>query len=367
MFSPDDHVFMARALRLAERGLYDTDPNPRVGCVLVKDGEIIGEGWHEKAGEAHAEVNALAVASKNGHTVSGATAYVTLEPCCHHGKTPPCTDALITAGIKRVVAAMQDPHDKVAGQGLKLLQDTGIETSVGLMQQQAQQLNPGFIKRMQTGRPYVRAKLAMSVDGRTAMASGESKWITSDAARADVQHWRARSSVIMTGVSTVLADDPSMTARIDGNERATTRVVIDTNLSMPETAKMLKLPGHTIIMTGCDEDDEIARLQKAGAEIIEVPLHHGSVDLAAVLDELGKEQVNEVMLETGATLSGAMLQAGLIDEMIIYMAPILMGSEARPLFRLPGLEAMSDRINLAFSDIRAFGEDIRIIARPVKQ
>jgi len=361
-FTQADHEFMAQAFRLAEKGLYSTDPNPRVGCVIVKNDKIIGEGWHQKAGEAHAEVNAL---NEAGNDAKGATAYVTLEPCCHQGKTPPCTDALIKAGIHRVVAAMQDPHDKVAGKGLKLLQASGIDTQVALMQAQAEALNPGFIKRMKSGRPFVRAKLAMSVDGRTAMASGESKWITSDAARADVQHWRARSSVIMTGVGTVLADDPSMTARIDGVEEATTRVVIDSNLSMSEKAKLLSVPGNTIVMTTCDEDDEITRLQNAGAEVIEVPSHHGSVNLGAVLDELAKEQVNEVLLETGATLSGAMLQAGLIDEMIIYMAPVLMGSEARPLFNLPGMASMQQKISLDISDIRSFGKDIRIMAKPV--
>lgn len=361
-FSSKDHEYMARAIQLAKRGLYTTDPNPRVGCVIVNNDKVVGEGWHEKAGEAHAEINALKAA---GHDAKDATAYVTLEPCCHHGKTPPCTDALIHSGVSRVVAAMQDPHEKVAGQGLQLLKAAGIETQLGLMQLQAEELNPGFIKRMQTGKPFVRAKLAMSIDGRTAMPSGESKWITSDAARADVQHWRARSSVIMTGVGTVLADNPSMTARVNGNELATTRVVIDSNLSMSESAKMLSLPGHTIVMTNCDEDDEISRLQNAGAEIIDVPARNGSVDLSAVLDELGKEGFNEVMLETGATLSGAMLQAGLIDEIIIYMAPSLMGSEARPLFRLPGIESMEDKIDLDIIDVRSFGKDIRIVAKLV--
>lgn len=363
-FTAQDHEYMARAIQLAKRGLYTTDPNPRVGCVIVNEGKIVGEGWHEKAGEAHAEINALKAA---GDQARGATAYVTLEPCCHHGKTPPCSDALIAAGINRVIAAMQDPHDKVAGKGLQQLKNAGIDTQVGLMQAQAEALNPGFIKRMRTGKPYVRVKLAMSVDGRTAMASGQSKWITSDAARADVQHWRARSSAIMTGVGTVLADDPSMTARVNGEELATTRVVIDSNLSMSESAKMLSLPGHTIIMTTCDEDDEISRLQGAGAEVIDVPAKHGSVDLGAVLDELGKEGYNEILLETGATLSGAMLQAGLIDEMIIYMAPCLMGSEARPLFSLAGIESMDQKINLDISDIRVLGKDIRLLAKPVTQ
>lgn len=361
-FSAADHQYMARAVQLAERGLYTTDPNPRVGCVLVKDNQVVGEGWHERAGQAHAEINALNAA---GEMAKGATAYVTLEPCCHHGKTPPCSDALIKAGISRVVIAMEDPYDKVAGKGIEQLRGEGIEVEVGLMQAQAEALNPGFIKRMRSGRPFVRAKLAMSMDGRTAMASGESKWITSVAARQDVQHWRARSSVIMTGVGTVLADDPSLTARLKEGELPTMRVVIDNNLSMPDSAKMLSLPGRTIVMTLCDEDDEINRLQNAGAEIISVPAHHGSVDLSAVMQELADEEVNEVLLETGATLSGAMMQAGLIDELLIYMAPILMGSDARPLFRLPGIDSMDEKINLDIRDVRSLGPDIRITAVPV--
>lgn len=351
---------MSRALNLAKKGIYTTAPNPNVGCVLVKDNEVIGEGWHEKAGEAHAEINALKQA---GNNAEGATAYVTLEPCCHQGKTPPCSDALIKAKIKRVVAAMIDPHAKVAGKGLKQLEAAGIFVEHGLLEEQAKELNLGFIKRMQKRLPYVRCKLAMSLDGRTAMASGESKWITSSAAREDVQRLRAKSSAILTGVGTVLADDPSMTVRLDGVDVQPTRVVVDTNLSMPVDAKMLSEKGKTLLMT-CSADEHIAKaLEDAGADIHIMPHCNTNVDLASVLQQLSDMQMNDVLLETGATLSGAMLQAGLIDEMVIYMAPVLMGNNARGLFALPELEAMQDKIELDIIDQRVVGEDIRITAK----
>lgn len=363
-FSVDDHKYMARALQLATKGIYTTAPNPNVGCVLVKDSEVIGEGWHQKAGEAHAEINALKQA---GNKAEGATAYVTLEPCCHHGKTPPCSDALIKAKVKRVVAAMVDPHSKVEGKGLKQLESAGIFVEHGLLEEQAKELNLGFIKRMQKRLPYVRCKLAMSLDGRTAMASGESKWITSSAAREDVQRLRAKSTAILTGVGTVLADDPSMTVRLDGiDAQQPMRVVVDTNLSMPTDAKMLKEPGQTVLMT-CSADEHIAQaLKDAGADIHMMPYCNTSVDLKSVLQQLSDMQVNDVLLETGATLSGAMLQAGLIDELIIYMAPVLMGNDARGLFALPGLDAMKEKIELDIIDQRLVGQDIRITAK-VKQ
>ena len=359
-FSTADHEFMARALRLAKRGLYTTDPNPRVGCVIVKDGKIIGEGWHERAGEPHAEVHAL---KATGSQAQGATAYVTLEPCCHHGRTPPCSEALVKAKLARVVIAMQDPHTRVDGGGIAQLREAGIQVDTGLLQAQAMTLNPGFIKRMRRGRPFVRCKLGMSLDGRTAMASGESKWITSAAAREDVQRLRARSSAIVTGVGTVLADDPSMTVRLDGQERQPLRVVVDTNLSMPETAKMLSLPGRTLVMTCSDDDAARQRLQQAGAEVTVMPYCSNSVSMEAVLDSLAEMEINEVLLETGATLSGAMLEQGLIDELVIYMAPVLMGDSARGLFHLPGLENMADKIRLEFTDVRAVGCDWRIEAK----
>ncbi|MDY6980897.1 MAG: bifunctional diaminohydroxyphosphoribosylaminopyrimidine deaminase/5-amino-6-(5-phosphoribosylamino)uracil reductase RibD [Pseudomonadota bacterium] len=359
-FSADDHRYMARALQLAGRGLYTTDPNPRVGCVLMRDNAIVGEGWHERAGEPHAEVHALKAA---GDRAQGSTAYVTLEPCCHQGRTPPCSDALIQAGVSRVVVAMRDPHSRVDGGGISQLQAAGITVDSGLLEAQALQLNPGFIRRMQRGRPYVRLKLAMSLDGRTAMASGESQWITGAAARQDVQHWRARSSAILTGVGTVLADDPAMTVRLEQTERQPLRVIVDTHLSTPATAKILQQPGKTVILTCSEEEAAREELRNAGAEVITVAQDaHNNVDLAAVLDQLGEMEINELHVETGATLAGALVQAGLVDELIVYMAPTLLGDAARGLFHLPGLETMADRLPLHIKDIRAVGEDWRITA-----
>ncbi len=352
---------MARALQLARRGLYSTDPNPRVGCVLVRNAEVVGEGWHERAGGPHAEVVALVEA---GEKAQGATAYVTLEPCCHHGRTPPCADALLTAGVGRVVAAMQDPNPRVAGNGLERLRAAGVETAVGLMQAQAEALNPGFVSRMARGRPFVRCKLAMSLDGRTAMASGESQWITGEAARKDVQRLRARSSAIVTGVGTVLADNPSLNVRIPESDRQPLRVVLDPRLSTPETVRMLSLPGKTLLVTAAERDDAWERLEQAGAEIAHLPAGPDAIDLPAMLRLLADREVNEVLLETGATLSGAMLRAGLIDELVVYVAPKLMGDGARGLFRLPGLEQMSQALDLEIIDVRAVGRDWRFTVRP---
>ncbi len=351
---------MARAIRLAWRGLYGTDPNPRVGCVLVRDGEVVGEGWHARAGEAHAEVHALREA---GERARGACAYVSLEPCSHHGRTPPCADALLAAGVSRVVAAMQDPNPRVAGSGLARLREADVAVASGLLETQAASLNPGYIKRMRSGRPLVRCKLAMSLDGRTAMASGESKWITGAAAREDVQRLRARSSALMTGVGTVLADDPNLTVRLDGAERQPLRVVVDTHLSTPETARLLQQPGRTLVVTASEDNDVAEALRARGAAVEVLPDSSGRVDLPAVLDLLGQLEMNEVMLETGATLSGSMLAAGLVDEVVIYMAPVLMGDAARGLFHLPGLDTMAERMHLDIHDMRRVGEDWRITAR----
>ena len=362
MFSGDDTAYMARALRLAERGLMTTAPNPRVGCVLVKEGVVVGEGWHERAGQPHAEINALQQA---GPQANAATAYVTLEPCCHQGRTPPCTDALIAAGVTRVVAAMEDPNPQVAGQGLAALRAAGIDATAGLLAEAAGQLNAGFVMRMQQGRPWVRCKLAMSVDGRTAMASGESQWITGEAARADVHRLRGRSDAIMTGIGTVLADDPSLTVRLDGmddNFSQPLRIILDSNLRTPPDAKLLDLPGETLIVTGAVDADNEARLTRTGIRIVTLPMQDGQLDLQAVLQYLGTLQINEVHLEAGATLCGAMLQAGLLDELVIYMAPHLMGNAARGLFALPGMEQMAQRIKLSITDMRAVGDDWRITA-----
>lgn len=367
-----DAAWMARALRLAERGLYTTDPNPRVGCVIVRDGDVVGEGWHRKAGEPHAERVALAAA---GQRARGATVYVTLEPCAHQGRTPPCADALIEAGVGRVVAAMRDPNPLVAGQGLAMLDAAGIDTVVGVGEADAEALNPGFLQRMRHDRPYVRCKLAMSLDGRTAMASGDSKWITGDQARRDVQRLRARSSAIVTGINTVLHDDPSMNVRLAAHDlhgvdadaylRQPLRVVLDTRLRMPPRARMLELPGQTLIVCGEAASAEIAsELEQAGAEIVRLPQLGGRIDLARVLSALAERHVNEVLIESGPTLAGAALQASVVDELIVYQAAHLMGQAARALVELPGLERMDQRIALRFVDARRVGDDLRLTLCP---
>jgi diaminohydroxyphosphoribosylaminopyrimidine deaminase/5-amino-6-(5-phosphoribosylamino)uracil reductase len=359
----DDYRYMSMALRLAAKGLYTTNPNPRVGCVIVKHQQIVGQGWHKRAGGPHAEIHALQQAADNAQ---GATVYVTLEPCSHHGKTPPCADALINAKVSRVVAAMRDPNPLVAGEGLQKLASAGIQTQTGVLQHQAEALNPGFIMRMQHQRPFMRCKLAMSMDGRTAMANGKSQWITGQDARRDVHHWRARSSAMLTGINTVLADDPSLNARLenlsDDDLVQPVRVVVDSGLRISPEAKMLSLPGKTIIATANRDETKIQQLQKHGAEIIVLDQKDGRVDLQALMRKLAEQQVNEVMVEAGPTLNGELLQQNLVDELIVYMAPVIMGDAAKGLFTLPGLETMQDRIDLHINDIRAVGRDWRISA-----
>jgi diaminohydroxyphosphoribosylaminopyrimidine deaminase/5-amino-6-(5-phosphoribosylamino)uracil reductase len=373
-FSAEDHRFMARALRLAQRGLYTTDPNPRVGCVLVREGRVVGEGWHRKAGEPHAERNALAAA---GDTAQGATAYVTLEPCSHHGRTPPCAQGLIGAGVARVVAAMPDPNPLVGGTGLKMLEEAGIETRVGLLQTEAEALNPGFLQRMRQGQPFVRCKLAMSLDGRTAMASGESQWITAEAARHDVQFLRARSSAIVTGVGSVLADDPSMNVRLssdelpgvdrEGDPRQPLRVVLDTRLRTPPRARLLNVAGDSLIVCGEGASEETeAELRDAGAEVLRLPQLGGRIVLPALLRALGDRGMNEILIEAGATLAGSALMAGLVNELIVYVAPQLLGHSARGLVNLPGLEHLAERIQLQFTDARRVGPDLRVTLVPAQ-
>ncbi|HEY5682089.1 MAG TPA: bifunctional diaminohydroxyphosphoribosylaminopyrimidine deaminase/5-amino-6-(5-phosphoribosylamino)uracil reductase RibD [Sulfuricaulis sp.] len=359
--SEADARFMARALQLARRGIYTSDPNPRVGCVIVKDGKIVGEGWHERAGQPHAEINALQQAGKlNAHS---AGVYLTLEPCCHEGRTPPCTPVLIKAGVKRVVAAMRDPNPLVAGRGFKQLEAQGIQVAVGLMEREAKALNPGFISRMSRGRPYVRVKLASSLDGRTGLANGESKWITGDVARADVQKWRARSSAILTGVQTVLADDPMLTVRDLKIGRQPLRVVLDSRLRMPPQARMLRADGNTLIVTGNDDMGLTNSLKQAGAEVARLPTRQNAIDLIELFKHRVWLEVNEVLVEAGATLCGTLLQQGLVDELIIYYAPHIMGSHERAMFALPPLARLAEGINVEISDIRALGKDWRVIAR----
>jgi diaminohydroxyphosphoribosylaminopyrimidine deaminase/5-amino-6-(5-phosphoribosylamino)uracil reductase len=363
MIDAQDYRYMARALVLARRGLFTTDPNPRVGCVIVKDGAIVGEGWHICAGEAHAEVIALEVAGRNAR---GATAYITLEPCCHYGRTPPCTSAMLAAGIGRAVIAMEDPNPKVTGRGLAQLRAAGVTVECGVMEAEARALNPGFVLRMREQRPFIRCKLAMSLDGRTAMASGESQWITSAAARRDVQFMRARASAIMTGAATVLADDPRLNVRFADIDRIRQplRVILDPELMTPPAARIFAETGQVLIFTAVTDESCYLPLCSVGAKIQAVARHGEGLNLLTVMTELAHREVNEVHLECGATLAGAMLQAGLMDEMVIYLAPRLMGDSARGLFHLPGLTQMSESIALHIEDIRAVGVDWRITIQP---
>lgn len=363
--------YMARALQLAEQGLYTTDPNPRVGCVLVREDRIIAEGWHRKAGGPHAEADALTEA---GPEAEGATAYVTLEPCCHTGRTSPCCDRLIEAGVKRVVCAMEDPNPLVSGSGFENLKRAGIIVESGILEEQARALNPGFIKRMEKGIPLVRCKLAMSLDGRTAMASGESQWITGSAARSDVQRLRARSSAIVTGVETVLLDDPSFTLReqelglANASEvvaHAPLRVVLDSRFRIPGTAKMLAQPGPVLVI-GTTDGAAREGVAALGADTL-VFEGAGQPDLKRVLQVLADRECNEVLVEAGATLSGAFLRQGLLDELVVYVAPKLLGDDARGLFNLPGMARMSDQISLEIKEIRSVGQDFRVTATIVKQ
>jgi diaminohydroxyphosphoribosylaminopyrimidine deaminase / 5-amino-6-(5-phosphoribosylamino)uracil reductase len=360
-FTSVDERSMARALQLAERGLYTTDPNPRVGCIIVKDGEMVGEGWHVRPGEAHAEVLALRQA---GERARGAEIFVTLEPCNHFGRTPPCTDALLQAGVRRVTAAMRDPNPLVDGKGFERLESAGIECRSGLMQAEAEALNAGFVNRMRLQRPYVRVKVAASLDGRTAMADGSSRWITGEAARLDVQRLRARSSAIVTGIGTVLADDPALTVRAFDIGRHPLRVIVDSRLRTPATAQMLRMPGHTLVATAIG-DEALARALPTGAEVVCLPDVLGRVNLPALLRLLAERDVNEVLVEAGPVLSGAFLAAGLADELIAYLAPTLLGDTGRGMFHLPALTTLADRIRLQVMDMYAVGHDWRIQAKPV--
>lgn len=366
MFSEFDHQHMARAIELAKRGWYSTTPNPRVGCVLVKDDRVIAEGWHERAGEAHAEAMAL---QRAGEQALGSTAYVTLEPCSFVGRTPACANSLIQAGIAKVICAMRDPHSKVAGEGIAALQAAGIEVQVGLLGEQATKLNPGYIKRHTEGLPQVICKMAMSLDGRTAMASGESQWITGVEARTDVQRLRAESCAILTGINTVLADDPRLTVRPQElgaelasriKDRQPLRLVFDSQARCPASAKILSAPGETVLAVGSDAQISPA-LQSSGVELLvaEQPLP----EPRTVLEILARRGCNTVLLETGAVLAGRFLQQGLVDELVIYVAGKLMGSTARPLFDLP-IETMAGSIAIDMHRVRLVGQDLRIDARP---
>ncbi|HUE93341.1 bifunctional diaminohydroxyphosphoribosylaminopyrimidine deaminase/5-amino-6-(5-phosphoribosylamino)uracil reductase RibD [Pseudomonas sp.] len=367
-----DHALMARALELARKGLYSTHPNPRVGCVIVRDGCVVGEGWHVRAGEPHAEVHALRQA---GDQARGATAYVTLEPCSHHGRTPPCADALIAAGVARVVVAMQDPNPQVGGNGLLRLMQAGIAVQGGVLEAEARALNVGFIKRMEQGLPFVRVKLAMSLDGRTAMASGESQWITGPAARAAVQRLRARSSVVLTGADTVLADAARLTVRPDelgldpeqtalAASRVPLRVLVDGRLRVPLDAAFFQA-GASMVATcaTCAAVEARDRYLNEGHELLALPSSSGQVDLQRLLAELAQLGANEVLVEAGPRLAGAFARLGLVDEYQLFVAPKFLGSSARPLLELP-LTRMVDAPALKIVEMRAVGDDWRIIAVP---
>jgi len=352
---------MARALRLAELGLYSSTPNPRVGCVIVKDGVVVGEGWHRRAGEAHAEIHALHAAGKQAR---GATAYVTLEPCSHHGRTPPCAEALIAAGVARVVAAMQDPNPQVSGRGLALLRDAGIVVDCGVLGGEAQELNIGFVSRMTRGRPWLRLKLAASLDGKTALENGASQWITGPAARQDGHRFRARACAILSGIGTVRDDDPLLNVRGVETERQPLKVVLDSHLELPLGAKLLN-GGSVLVACAIDDTTRSAALRERGADVLRIPCRDGKVDLTALMLELGRRGINEVHVEGGSRLNGALLTAGLVDEFLIYLAPCLIGHAARGIFDMPALESLAGKAQLAIHDLRMLGPDVRILARPV--
>ena len=359
-FSRFDHECMATALRLARKGLFTTDPNPRVGCVIADGQSITGLGWHEKAGASHAEIAALQDA---GEAARGKTAYITLEPCSHHGRTAPCTEALLEAGIARVVVAVKDPNPEVDGRGLHRLQKAGVKVETGLMSVQAEGLNAGFMMRMRARRPWVRIKSAISIDGRTALHNGESKWISGEASRHDVQRWRARSSAILTGIGTVLADDPSMCARLDQEVRQPVRVITDSRWRTPPGSRILEGPGGTVIAGDCSAPIP-GRLADSDVQCLPLPVVNGVIDLPALLEALAGMEINEIQVEAGARLCGALLNAHLVDEILIYQAPIVLGEGGPGPFAIGPLESMTERTHLTLLETSPLGDDLRIRLQP---
>ncbi len=359
MFSSDDHAYMSQALQLAEKGLYSTSPNPRVGCVIVRDGKIAGSGWHVQTGQPHAEINALNIA---GGAAQGATVYLTLEPCSHYGRTHPCAEALIRAKVAKVIIAMQDPNPLVAGRGASLLKQSGINVLVGLMGEWAKDLNVGFVSRMTNNRPWVRMKIAASLDGKTALNNGVSQWITGEAARHDGHRFRARSCAVLTGIGTVLEDDPQLSVRFIETSRQPLRIIIDSQLKIPTTAKVLRGEGE-LIFTTTDNKERISALKEAGARPIILPSEKGKIDLAGLMQILADFEINELLVEAGNRLSSAFIREGLVDELIIYLAPHLIGNRAMGMLQLPELTDLSEKYNLKIKDLRMVGEDIRIMSR----
>jgi len=355
----EDFRFMARALRLAAKGLYTTTPNPRVGCVVVRNSQVVAEGWHERTGEAHAEAIAL---EKAGHDAKGATVYVTLEPCSHEGRTPPCADALVRARVARVVVAMQDPNPLVAGAGLQRLRNAGIEVETGVLETQARDLNVGYVSRMSLGRPWIRVKIAAGLDGKTALENGESQWITSPQARRDAHRWRARSCAILTGIGTLTHDDPRLNVRDVKTTRQPLRVVVDSRLRMPGDAKIVD-GGGLIIATACDDESSIKMFVDRGAEVLVVPNEQGKVDLGLLGAELGRRGINEVLVEAGINLHSALLRAGMVDELLFYFAPKLLGDRGRGMFDLGPLGEMDEVLSLDVTQLRQIGPDMRLLAK----
>ena len=350
---------MARALGLAERGLFTTTPNPRVGCVIVRNGEVVGEGFHARAGEPHAEANALAAA---GERAAGATVYVTLEPCNHHGRTPPCTDALIAARVRRVVAAMGDPNPKVGGEGFARLRAAGVEVASGLLEDEARELNIGFVSRLTRGRPWVRMKIAATLDGRTAAANGQSQWITGEASRRDGHRWRARACAVLTGIGTVKDDNPRLTVREVATPRQPLRVLVDSRLEVPLEARILE--GGSLLVAAASQDHaRIAALRTKGAEVVVLPNASGKVELAELMRELARRELNEIHVEAGVKLNGSLVAAGVVDELLIYLAPSLLGDGGNGMFNLPSIARLDQKLPLRLVDVRRIGEDVRVVAR----
>lgn len=361
MYSEADHGFMQRALQLAERALYDAAPNPRVGCVIVRDGRVVGEGWTQAPGSNHAEIEALLDARRAGHDVRGATVYVSLEPCSHFGRTPPCATALVDAHPARVIAAVEDPNPLVAGTGLAMLRDAGIDVRCGLLAQEATELNVGFFARMQRGRPWVRLKIAASLDGKTALENGVSQWLTSEEARRDGHGWRARACAVLTGAGTVRADNPQLTVRMVDTPRQPLRVLVDSRLEVSADARIFD-GGNVLVAAAADEAGRASLLRERGAEVVFLPDERGKVDLAALMRELARRQVNEVHVEAGFKLNGSLVRAGVVDELLVYVAPLLLG-EAQGMVHLPALSDLAHALQLQFREVAAVGGDVRIRAR----
>lgn len=362
MYSESDHTFMLRALELAQRAAYHATPNPRVGCVIVRDGRILGEGFTQPPGSNHAEIEALLDARRNGHDVRGATVFVTLEPCSHFGRTPPCATALAEAHVARVIAAVEDPNPLVRGKGLDMLRANGVDVRCGLLEQEAADVNVGFFSRMMRGRPWVRVKIAASLDGKTALENGVSQWITSDDARRDGHAWRARACAVLTGIGTVQADNPQMNVRLVDTPRQPLRVLVDSRLEVDPGARFFEGEGPVLVACAVDDAGRTQRLVDKGAEVISLPNERGKVDLPLLMKRLAERGINEVHVEAGFKLNGSLVSAGVVDELLVYLAPMLIG-EAQGMVHLPALSDLAKAQRLVFREVTQVGEDVRILAR----